>query len=189
MNQSNNSTEEVGSSKASESLIALTTTGPKNSTSRKRLSDEVKKSSTNKKIRKMNSSSIDNYNLEEPGPINKLQINEENCGRNSETSICHDIPDKMLTRAQTKLLEAQKSISRQNDNCFSNNQHVSLKKLLEKEDDTPNYSNTELGRILSSDNTHTGKSSVTKNKVGLSMYLSLILYNSPTKTLVICLLL
>ena len=170
MNQSDNSTEEVGSSKASEPLIASTTIEPKNSTSRKRLSDEIKKSSTNKKMKKMNSSGKDDSdNYEEPGPINKSQINEENCGRNNGSGrpTCNDIPVKMLTRAQTKLLEAQQSIVRQSDNCFADNQHVSLKKLLEKEDETPSYSNTELGKILSSDNSHIGKVSVTKNKVCL----------------------
>lgn len=188
MSQPDNSIEEVGSYKPSEPLIttatsatsATTTTtttsttitpsGQKNSTSRKRLSDEVKKSGSNKKVKKMNWNSKDDIDMNygEPGPINKFQVNGENCDRNSGGGIStcnNDIPDKMLTRAQTKLLEAQKSITRQNDNCFSNNQHVSLKKLLEKDDDTPSYSNTELGRILSSDNTHIGKGSVTKNKV------------------------
>uniref|UniRef100_A0A0N5B742 WH2 domain-containing protein n=1 Tax=Strongyloides papillosus TaxID=174720 RepID=A0A0N5B742_STREA len=178
MSQSDSSIEEVGNSKAPETLIPPSTVGGgRHSTSRKRLSDEMKKSGgTNKKIKKMNSSGKDDgcNNYEGPGPINKFQINEENCVRNNGgggggAPTCSDIPDKMLTRAQTKLLEAQKTITRQsNDGYLPNNQHVSLKKLLEKEDDVPNYSNTELGRILTSDtNSQGGNRSVTKNKVRL----------------------
>uniref|UniRef100_A0A0N4ZQN8 Uncharacterized protein n=1 Tax=Parastrongyloides trichosuri TaxID=131310 RepID=A0A0N4ZQN8_PARTI len=165
MNKQNNSKlNEVESSKNTEPLIESTTSTPKNSSNRKRLSDEVNKG-VQKRIKKMLSSENDDK-CEEPGPlINTMQINEENCVENDETSTCHNLSDKVITRAQSKLLEAQKNISGPS-NYQPENQHISLKKLLEK-DETSNFSNTELGKILSSDNNYISYS--TKNKVCLSL--------------------